>query len=53
MLAERLKDTEVLVLIRERTHTWHDPRELAAAGASLSGLDFLSRIGRGELPAAR
>src|SRR3546814_7411985 len=26
------------------------PRELAAAGASLSGLEFLSRIGRGELP---
>ena len=37
-------------MIRERTHTWQDPRELAAAGASLSGLDFLSRIGRGELP---
>lgn len=36
-------------MIRERTHTWHDSRELVAAGAPLSGPEFLSRIGRGEL----
>ena len=36
---------------RSLTVTWHDPVELAAAGRSLSGLDFLRAIRDGSLPA--
>jgi uncharacterized protein (TIGR00369 family) len=36
--------------IRSRTIEWTDPAALAAAGKDLSGLDFLSRIVKGELP---
>jgi len=35
---------------RSRTFTWHDPAATAAAGAALSGLDYLSAIASGELP---
>jgi uncharacterized protein (TIGR00369 family) len=35
---------------RERSYTWGDPLELATAARSLSGRDFLARIGSGELP---
>jgi len=36
---------------RTRTVTWEDPRPLAEAGHGVSGLEFLQRIVRGELPA--
>lgn len=32
------------------TVTWEDPRPLAEAGRGLSGLEFLQKIVRGELP---
>ena len=35
---------------RSRTFTWHDPAATAAAGAALSGLDYISAIATGELP---
>lgn len=37
-------------MIRQRTHTWSDPRVLARAAADLSGIEFLNRISAGELP---
>ena len=37
---------------RKRSYTWSDPIALADAAAGTSGLDFLRRIGRGELPPA-
>jgi uncharacterized protein (TIGR00369 family) len=36
--------------VRSRTFTWQDPAATAAAGAALSGLDYLSAIASGELP---
>ena len=39
-------------MTRERTYTWEDPKVLTDAGRDLSGLDFLSKIGNGELPEA-
>jgi uncharacterized protein (TIGR00369 family) len=36
---------------RTKTIAWHDPLALAAAGRSLSGLEFLRKISSGELPA--
>lgn len=39
------KDSE-----RTRTVTWQDPRSLGEAGRALSGLEFLQKIIRGELP---
>ncbi|GLZ44476.1 phenylacetic acid degradation protein [Actinomycetospora sp. NBRC 106375] len=38
------------VTTRERTHTWSDPRELAAAAGSRSGLEFLQAMADGTLP---
>lgn len=35
---------------RTLTVTWADPRELAAAAAGLSGLEFLRAIAAGQLP---
>jgi uncharacterized protein (TIGR00369 family) len=35
---------------RTRTYSWEDPAALAAAGASLSGLEFLNRVVAGTLP---
>jgi uncharacterized protein (TIGR00369 family) len=35
---------------RSHTFTWHDPFSAAAAGLGLSGLDYLRRMARGELP---
>lgn len=35
---------------RTRTITWQDPRPLAEAGRTLSGLEFLQKIVNGELP---
>ena len=35
---------------RERIVNWENPRELAAAGRELSGLEFLQKIVAGELP---
>jgi uncharacterized protein (TIGR00369 family) len=35
---------------RERSYSWADPQVFVEAAAGLSGLDFLSRIGAGELP---
>lgn len=34
---------------RTRTVTWKDPRQLAEAGRSMSGLEFLQKIVSGEL----
>jgi uncharacterized protein (TIGR00369 family) len=36
---------------RERTFTWGDPRETAAAGLTRSGIDVLRAVDAGELPA--
>ena len=38
---------------RKRTITWEDPRPLAEAGRSLSGLEFLQKIVAGEPPHRR
>lgn len=35
---------------RTRTVTWADPLQTAAAGRSLSGLQFMTALQRGELP---
>lgn len=35
---------------RSRTITWDDPMAVAQAARSMSGLEFLQAIGRGELP---
>lgn len=35
---------------RTRNLSWEDPHALAEAGRSLSGLDFLQKLIRGELP---
>jgi uncharacterized protein (TIGR00369 family) len=37
---------------RSKTISWHDPAQSAAAAATMSGLDFLTAIARGELPPA-
>jgi len=37
-------------MTRERTYTWEDPKIFVDAAVGLSGLDFLNRIGSGELP---
>jgi uncharacterized protein (TIGR00369 family) len=36
--------------VRSRTYSWHDPLEVAGAGAGLSGLEWLRRTIAGELP---
>lgn len=36
-------------MTRERTYTWEDPRVFVEAAHGLSGLDFLTKIGSGEL----
>jgi uncharacterized protein (TIGR00369 family) len=36
--------------VRSRTFTWQDPAATAAAGAALSGLEYVSAIATGELP---
>jgi hypothetical protein len=35
---------------RERTFSWQDPMIGAKAGQTMSGLDYLRAISRGELP---
>lgn len=35
---------------RSHTFTWQDPFSAAAAGLGLSGLDYLRRMAKGELP---
>lgn len=35
---------------RERSYSWENPTELAAAGMQRSGLDYLTAIMNGELP---
>jgi uncharacterized protein (TIGR00369 family) len=37
-------------MTRSRTITWEDPVETFAAGAQMSGLEFLRAIGEGRLP---
>ena len=37
---------------RSKTVTWHDPLATAAAGAELSGLEFLTAVAEGRLPGA-
>ena len=37
---------------RSKTVTWHDPMATAAAGAELSGLDFLTAVAEKRLPGA-
>jgi len=36
---------------RTLTVTWEDPAELAAAGRSMAGIDFIRMVASGELPA--
>lgn len=36
--------------IRERSYSWQDPAELAAAGMQMSGLEYLRSILDGDLP---
>lgn len=36
---------------RSRTVTWADPEELARGGAGMAGIEFLSAMARGDLPA--
>jgi uncharacterized protein (TIGR00369 family) len=36
--------------LRERTFTWSDPAAIAAAGADLSGAEFLAAIAAGKIP---
>src|SRR3954453_15458920 len=38
------------VTTRERTHTWADPRTLAAAATERDGLSFLAAMADGTLP---
>lgn len=38
------------MVTRERTYSWKDPSELAAAGRQRSGLDYLRAIMAGDLP---
>src|ERR1044072_3011274 len=38
------------VTTRERTHTWSDPRALAAAATERDGLSFLQAMADGTLP---
>ncbi|MDX1658394.1 MAG: PaaI family thioesterase [Nitriliruptorales bacterium] len=35
---------------RQRTYSWEDPTELAAAGIEMAGLDYLRAMQTGELP---
>lgn len=35
---------------RERGYTWSDPRLLARAATGMDGIEFLKRIGTGDLP---
>ncbi len=35
---------------RERSYTWGDPARIAAAARTMTGLELLEAIGRGELP---
>lgn len=37
---------------RSKTVTWYDPLQTAAAGAQLSGLEFLTAVAEGRLPGA-
>jgi uncharacterized protein (TIGR00369 family) len=37
--------------VRTRTHTWEDPSIAAAAAATMSGLEFLTALASGSLPA--
>lgn len=34
----------------QRTVTWHDPADALAEAATLSGLEYMQRMGAGELP---
>jgi uncharacterized protein (TIGR00369 family) len=36
--------------VRQRTFSWADPAEIAAAGAGLSGADFLAAVTEGRIP---
>jgi uncharacterized protein (TIGR00369 family) len=36
--------------VRSRTYSWHDPLEVAGAGAGLSGLEWLRRTISGAVP---
>lgn len=36
---------------RSKTISWHDPHETAALGVSMSGLEFMQAMARGEVPA--
>jgi len=39
-------------MTRQRTYTWEDPQVFTDAAAELSGLEFLRKVGSGELPHA-
>lgn len=38
-------------VVREKTITWEDPMATVAAGAGLTGLEFMRRVAAGEIPA--
>jgi uncharacterized protein (TIGR00369 family) len=38
-------------VVRERTYTWDDPMETAAAAAEVDGLTFIRMLAAGEVPA--
>jgi uncharacterized protein (TIGR00369 family) len=42
--------TDTLASDRVHSFSWHDPMEIAARAGELTGLEFLTRVCRGELP---
>ncbi|GAA3222957.1 hotdog fold thioesterase [Pseudonocardia petroleophila] len=44
--------TETVPDVRERSHTWQDPRLTAAAAQGVDGLTFLRALASGEVPPA-
>ena len=40
-------------LTRQRTHSWTDPAETAAAALDVDGLTFLRALAAGEVPPPR
>ncbi|GAA3625619.1 hypothetical protein GCM10022267_09800 [Lentzea roselyniae] len=38
---------------RQRSYDWSDPRILAQAATEMDGIEFLKRIGTGDLPPLR
>jgi uncharacterized protein (TIGR00369 family) len=43
-------DADPVTPLRTRTYEWSDPHDTAGTASTLSGLEFLTRMFRGELP---